>query len=142
MAADHPAARSLASKLVLPAVPPTTLARSGTESRLEEPLERRLTLVIAGAGFGKSTLVASWAARQHCAWYTLSPEDRAPLPLADGLARAIPLREPRFPDELIPLDVARGPEAEADAAAPGCADAATCWRDRRSPPRVHGRRGR
>lgn len=29
MAADHPAARSLASKLVLPAVPPTTLAEVG-----------------------------------------------------------------------------------------------------------------
>lgn len=116
MAADNPAARSLAAKILLPAVPPTTLARPALESRLDEALARRLALVIAGAGWGKSTLVAAWAARHHCAWYALSPEDRAPLLLADGLARAIRLREPSLPDELVPLDVARGPDADAEAA--------------------------
>jgi hypothetical protein len=33
----------------------------------------------------------------------------------DGLARAIRLRVPSLPDELAPLDAARGPEAEMDA---------------------------
>jgi ATP/maltotriose-dependent transcriptional regulator MalT/DNA-binding SARP family transcriptional activator len=116
MAANNPAARSQVAKILLPAVPSMTLSRPALESRLDEALDRRLTLVIAGAGFGKSTLVASWAARHHCAWYALSWDDRTPLRLADGLARAIRLREPTFPDELVPLDVARGPEAEQDAA--------------------------
>jgi ATP/maltotriose-dependent transcriptional regulator MalT/DNA-binding SARP family transcriptional activator len=117
MGADNSAARSLAAKILIPAVPPTTLARSVLESRLDEALTRRLTLVIAGPGFGKSTLVASWAAHVHSAWYALSPEDRAPLPLADRLVQALRLRVPSLPHELAPLDAARGPDADADALA-------------------------
>ena len=114
MAADNRAARLFAAKILLPAVPPTTLARPRLESRLHGALERRLTIVSAGAGFGKSTLVASWAARVSSAWYALSAEDQEPLLLAEGLFRALRLRMPDLPDELPALDAARGPEAEAD----------------------------
>ncbi len=115
MAAHNRAARLLAAKILLPAVPPSTLARPRLESRLDGALDRRLTLVSAGAGFGKSTLVASWAARVNSAWYALSAEDQEALLLADGLLQALRLREPNLPEELIGLDSARGPEAEADA---------------------------
>ena len=115
MPSDNRAARMLAAKILLPAVPPGTLARPRLESRLDGALERRLTLVSGGAGFGKSTLVASWAARVHSAWYALSPEDQEPLLLADGLFEALRLRVPSLPDELPAPDAPRGPEAEADA---------------------------
>jgi DNA-binding SARP family transcriptional activator len=114
MAADNRAEPSLAAKILLPAVPPRTLERPRLESRLDGALERRLTLVGAGAGFGKSTLVASWAARVHSAWYALSPEDRDAVLLADGLLRALRLRLPNLPDELPAPDAARGPGADAD----------------------------
>ena len=114
MAADNRAARLHAGKILLPAVPPTTLARPRLDARLDGALERRVTLLSAGAGYGKSTLVASWAARAHSAWYALSPEDQEALLLADGLLRALRLRVPNLPDELPPHDAARGPEADAD----------------------------
>lgn len=53
--------RTLTAKSLAPAVPPTTLPRPQLESRLVEALSRRLTTVVAGAGFGKSTLLAGWA---------------------------------------------------------------------------------
>jgi DNA-binding SARP family transcriptional activator/tetratricopeptide (TPR) repeat protein len=114
MPADNRAARLHAGKILLPAVPPTTLARPRLEARLDGALERRVTLLSAGAGYGKSTLVASWAARNHSAWYALSPEDQEALLLADGLLRALRLRVPNLPDELPAHDAARGPETDAD----------------------------
>src|SRR4029453_1992420 len=114
MAADNRAEPSLAAKILLPAVPPGTLERPRLESRLDRALERRLTLVGAGAGFGRATLVASWAARLHSAWYALSSEDRDAVLLADGLLRALRLRLPNLPDELPAPDAVRGPGADAD----------------------------
>jgi ATP/maltotriose-dependent transcriptional regulator MalT/DNA-binding SARP family transcriptional activator len=114
MAAGNPTARALAAKILLPAVPPMTLARPTLESRLDEVLDRRLALVIAGAGYGKSTLVAGWAERVHAAWYALTPEDCTPLSLAAGMLGALRLRVPALPSELGSLDATGGPEGEAD----------------------------
>jgi DNA-binding SARP family transcriptional activator/tetratricopeptide (TPR) repeat protein len=114
MAAGNPTARAPAAKILLPAVPPTTLARPALESRLDDVLDRRLALVVAGAGFGKSTLVAAWAERVHAAWYALTSEDRSPLSLAAGILRALRLRVPSLPPELGPLDATAGPEGETD----------------------------
>ena len=115
MAATNPTARALAGKILVPAVPPTTIARPALEARLDDALERRLAIVSAGAGYGKSTLVASWAARNHTAWYALTPEDAAPHVFADGLVHALRLRVPDLPYELPPVDAARGPDADGDA---------------------------
>jgi ATP/maltotriose-dependent transcriptional regulator MalT/DNA-binding SARP family transcriptional activator len=97
-------------------VPPTTLPRPALQSRLDEALARRVTVVVAGPGFGKSTLAALWAAHVHSAWCTLAPEDRAPLRLADRLVQALRLQVPTLGHEL-PLDAARGPDAHRDAEA-------------------------
>ena len=96
MSAQNPAAGARAAKIVLPAVPPTALPRPALEARLDEALHRRLTLVFAGAGFGKSTLVAAWASRVHAAWYALAADDSAPLALAEGLVAALRLRLPAY----------------------------------------------
>ena len=58
---------TLRSKILPPAVPPSALARDGLHARLDEATRRRLTSVVAGAGFAKSTLLAGWAQRHEVA---------------------------------------------------------------------------
>src|SRR5689334_15159343 len=65
------ASRGQSAKLLPPTDPIGTLARPELEARLLEGTERRLTIVVGGAGFGKSTLAARVAAARPTAWYTL-----------------------------------------------------------------------
>lgn len=48
--------------------PGGTIQRRRLERRLEEVLKRRLAVIVAGAGFGKSTLVRHWTARRRTVW--------------------------------------------------------------------------
>jgi LuxR family maltose regulon positive regulatory protein len=50
----------LATKLYIPLPRPELVARPGLIERLNEGLHRKLTLISAPAGFGKTTLVSSW----------------------------------------------------------------------------------
>ena len=89
-----------AAKLLPPSDPPGTLARPDLERRLETGIERRLTLVIAGAGFGKSTLAAHVAGRHRAAWYTLDGSDRQLGALVAGVVAALRHPLPDLPAEL------------------------------------------
>ena len=51
----------LATKLYIPPVSPNYVLRSRLLDRLNQGLDRKLTLVSAPAGFGKTTLVSEWA---------------------------------------------------------------------------------
>ena len=81
-------------KVLVPAESPAVLPRAAVESRLEEARDRRLTLVTAASGMGKTTLLAGWARRRGCAWYTVGPEDRDPAVFARGLLEAARRRVP------------------------------------------------
>jgi ATP/maltotriose-dependent transcriptional regulator MalT len=61
------------------------VTRARLEDRLAEAHRRRLTLVTAGPGLGKTTLLSRWAHHQACAWYTVGAEDRDPAVFARGL---------------------------------------------------------
>jgi ATP/maltotriose-dependent transcriptional regulator MalT/DNA-binding SARP family transcriptional activator len=75
-------------KMWPPAAGGPLLSRPRLEEQLDELFGRRLAVVIGGAGYGKSTLVASWAADIHCVWYSISPEDADVDVLVRGLAAA------------------------------------------------------
>lgn len=77
-------------------------------------MRKRLTVVVAGPGFGKSTLLASWAARGNAAWYSLGPEDAHMPTLARGILDALRLRVPDLPPELSAVAVPAGPQAAND----------------------------
>ena len=65
------------------------LVRASRE-RLDEGAGRRLTAIVAGAGYGKSTLVARWAdARTDTTWYSLDAIDRSLSYLVRGVATAL-----------------------------------------------------
>ena len=70
----------LATKFFAPPRPAPDISRPLLTKRLDEGLSRKLTLVCAAAGFGKSTLISQWA--QDCiypsAWLSLDVEDRDP----------------------------------------------------------------
>lgn len=73
--------RLLRTKLFVPRVHPDLVMRSGLIGRLNQGLSRKLTLIIAPAGFGKSTLVSSWTATLSAplAWLSLDERDNDPI---------------------------------------------------------------
>ena len=54
------------------------LSRERLNGWLDRAVEGRVALIIAEAGFGKTTLLADWArqTRRATAWYRLEPDDR------------------------------------------------------------------
>ncbi len=105
------------TKLRPPSAPSSLVPRERLRAVLDRSLERRLTTVVADAGFGKSTLLTAWAAEVNCAWYTLSPEDVSLATFARGLADALRLRVPGLPlDAANAVTAATGPGAEEDEA--------------------------
>src|SRR5437016_1987350 len=73
----------LTTKLFVPrARPPESLVpRAELIARLSEGLSRKLTLISAPAGFGKTTLLSDWTltARMPVAWLSLDAGDNDPI---------------------------------------------------------------
>ncbi len=82
----------LSTKLYIPPARPELVPRPRLSQRLGEGLARRLTLVCAPAGFGKTTLVSEWLrtlAGVSAAWLTLDEEDNDPARFLDYLIAAL-----------------------------------------------------
>src|SRR5688572_27613107 len=90
----------------------SVLRRPRLEERLDESFGRRLTTIVAGAGYGKSTLVSSWASDVDCAWHTVTAEDAAVPAFHRAIARALAEQVTGFPAELTTV-------SEGAATAPG-----------------------
>ena len=67
----------LATKLYIPPARPETVARLRLIDQLNAGIQRKLTLISAPAGFGKTTLVSQWLAGQErpSAWLSLDERD-------------------------------------------------------------------
>ncbi len=84
-----------------PSVGAGVVDRPRLEARLDDGARLRLTLVIAGPGFGKSTLLAGWAlARPGIAWLSMDSRDRRLASLATGIAGALGAALDQAPAEL------------------------------------------
>lgn len=68
-----------------------TVRRPAVDKLLDGDGDRRLTVVAAGAGWGKTTAVATWAAAQAgpVAWLSLEPRDTVPQALASRVLDAL-----------------------------------------------------
>src|ERR671911_2685474 len=88
---ESPAAGSTRTQA---AVRSSMLRRRALEDRLDGAFAKRLATVVAGAGFGKSTLLAAWADDLECAWYGVTAKDTALPWLERGVAHAIATRVP------------------------------------------------
>ncbi|HEX6676984.1 MAG TPA: tetratricopeptide repeat protein [Actinomycetes bacterium] len=114
--------RTPATKVLPPALPAAWVPRPELLARLDQALQRRLTAVVAGPGYGKSTILASWAAAVRAAWYGLEREDAALPVFVHGLVEALRLRLPGLPSDVAAaVDVGPGPDADEGARADGIA---------------------
>lgn len=81
----------LATKYFAPPRPDHAVLRPLLAQRLDDGLARKLTLVCAAAGFGKSTLISQWA--HDCpypsAWLQLDAQDRDPTRFLDYVVASL-----------------------------------------------------
>jgi LuxR family maltose regulon positive regulatory protein len=91
------------------------VARPHLIERLNEGLHRKLTLIAAPAGFGKTTLVSAWVAgaERHCelpvAWLSLDEGDNDPVRFMTYLVAALQTVAPGIGEGV--LDVLQAPAA-------------------------------
>ena len=81
----------LATKLYIPSLPPKVVPRTHLIERLNAGLHRKLTLISAPAGFGKSTLVSEWVAGcgRPVAWLSLDGGDNELPRFLSGIVAAV-----------------------------------------------------
>src|SRR5437667_11647171 len=81
----------LATKLYLPRLRPNVVSRPRLIERLNEGLHRKLTLIAAPAGFGKTTLVSAWVAGcdRQVAWLSLDEGENDPARFLTYLVAAL-----------------------------------------------------
>jgi LuxR family maltose regulon positive regulatory protein len=84
----------LATKLYIPPTPPRVVQRSRLVERLNADLHRKLTLIAAPAGCGKTTLVSEWLAGLQVsgrlvAWLSLDEGDSDPVRFLTYLIAAL-----------------------------------------------------
>ncbi len=70
----------LTTKLVLPTLHPNVIQRPDLLARLDQGLSKKLTMVTAPTGFGKTTLVVSWITARNFthAWVALDESENDP----------------------------------------------------------------
>src|SRR5512136_2959714 len=81
----------LQTKLYIPPPRPELVSRPRLIERLNEGLRRKLTLISAPAGFGKTTLVSEWVAGcgRLIAWLSLDDGDNDPTRFLTYLVAAL-----------------------------------------------------
>src|SRR5215471_9921191 len=95
----------LGAKLHVPRPPPGFVARPRLAGRLDEGLARRLILVCAPAGSGKTALLAAWASggRWPVAWLSLDEGDNDPARFWRHVAAALERAPPGISGRIGPL---------------------------------------
>lgn len=101
-------------------LPVDLLARQRLHRALATAMRRRLTLVIADAGWGKSVLLTGWAATVASVSYTVGSDDASLAVFALGLAGVFERLAPALGDEIgMVVQSSLGPEGdELERAAP------------------------
>src|SRR5215213_4006873 len=81
----------LQAKFYIPPPRPHQVRREHLTERLQDNAARRLTLISAPAGFGKSTLVSEWLTHiEHAAaWLSLDEDDNEPVRFLTYLIAAL-----------------------------------------------------
>ncbi len=108
----------LATKLYLPRLRPNVVSRPHLIERLKEGLHRKLALISAPAGFGKTTLVSAWVALMDrpTAWLSLDKGENDPTrflmylvaavqtiapTVGEGVLRALQSSQPPLPEAML-----------------------------------------
>lgn len=94
---------TLVTKLYVPPRRPEAIARPLLIEQLNEGLHRKLTLISAPAGFGKTTLVSEWVAgcERPVAWLSLDEADKDPARFLTYLIAALQTVAPTIGEGLL-----------------------------------------
>src|SRR4051812_42772681 len=86
-------------KLTPPDIPPRVVARTALVNRLRAWEPARVVSIVAPAGYGKTTLLCQWAARDRrpFAWVSLDAHDDDPRTLLSYVAAALDRVDPERP---------------------------------------------
>jgi LuxR family maltose regulon positive regulatory protein len=100
----------LATKLYIPPPRPNVVLRPRLSAQLNQGLRRKLILIAAPAGFGKTTLVSAWVARcdQQVAWLSLDEADSDPTRFLSYLVAALQTIAPSIGAGIV--DVLQSPQ--------------------------------
>jgi LuxR family maltose regulon positive regulatory protein len=91
-----PKQQLLATKFFLPSSPGPVIPRSRLHALLDNALEHPFTLVSAPAGFGKTTLLSTWAADTiRVCWLSLDEEDNDPYLFWTYVLSALQTQDPQ-----------------------------------------------
>jgi LuxR family transcriptional regulator, maltose regulon positive regulatory protein len=92
----------LESRIQVPALRPGTVSRAGLVNRLRAARGASVATVVAPAGYGKTTVLAQWAARdeRRFAWVSVDDRDNEPVVLLRHVAAAL-AREESLPQPLV-----------------------------------------
>ncbi|TYA09968.1 LuxR family transcriptional regulator [Paenibacillus faecis] len=88
----------LSTKLHIPLARPNTVVRPRLTERLDAGMHRKLSVVSASAGYGKTTLISEWARRcgRPIAWLSLDEGDNDPARFFAYLSAALKFAGPKF----------------------------------------------
>ncbi|NTU77935.1 MAG: helix-turn-helix transcriptional regulator [Chloroflexales bacterium] len=95
----------LATKLFIPPPRPNAVLRADLIARLNEGLDRKLTLISAPAGFGKTSLASAWVAGcgRPAAWLSLDEGDNDPARFLAYLVAALQTLAPAVGADVVGL---------------------------------------
>jgi len=105
----------LATKLYVPPLQPKAVLRPRLMEQLQAGLHRKLTLVSAPAGFGKTTLIGQWLStcQRQIAWLSLDEDDSDPTRFLTYLVAALQTAIPGVGTEVLSaLQAPRPPTPE------------------------------
>ncbi len=108
------------TKLHIPRTRTALVSRPRLHKRLDKGLNDKLTLITAPAGYGKTTLLAEWAAHidNLVAWISLDQQDRQGMRFWNHTIAALKQVLPSFDDQSVArFAAAAGPSGEAHIAA-------------------------
>jgi LuxR family transcriptional regulator, maltose regulon positive regulatory protein len=93
----------LATKLYIPPLRPNVVSRPRLIEQLNEGLYRKLTLISAPAGFGKTTLVSAWVVGcdRQVAWLSLDEADGDPTRFLTYLVAALQTIAPNIGERVL-----------------------------------------
>ena len=98
----------LGMKLAIPPLPSTLVKRPRLVERLHQGVSRRLTLLSAPAGFGKTTLLSEWhnsslGKSYQLAWVSLDEADNDPVRFWSYVIRSLAILYPGLGDDAMSL---------------------------------------
>jgi len=93
----------LKTKLYIPTLRPDLVRRTHLIELLQAGLQRRLTLLSAPAGFGKTTLVCAWIRERElpAAWLTLEDNDNDPVRFLSYLITSLQSIQPKLAADVL-----------------------------------------